>query len=201
MTIEFLNTHLLDLVIDPNSRNKSYFLLFTNQGRLFKWYNRKKIEQFLDEPNFDCSKEVEFNTNEKPIYGIGINDYTGYMIFAFTNGKVAKIQMNAYETKTNRTTLVNAFNTDATLVFIKHIPVDLDLIIYSSQKKVLAFNTTMINPLTTKNSSGVQILKLRDHSIAAGVKLFSEVKIQDIEYYKRSQAAMGYFLKPGDFVY
>jgi DNA gyrase subunit A len=201
MNIEDVNTHLNGLVIDPNSRNKSNFLLFTNQGRLFKWYNRRKIELMLDTPSFDWSGEVTLNPKETLIYGTGTSDYSGFMIFAFTNGKVAKISMSAYETKNERTCLVNAFHTDATLIFIKHIPADLDLIIFSSLKKILAFNTEIINPLSTKNSSGVQILKLRDHTIAAGVKLIPEVQIQDLNYYKRSQAAIGYYLKPGDKVF
>jgi DNA gyrase subunit A len=195
-----VNTHLNDLVIDSNARNKSNFLLFTNQGRLFKWYNRKKIETMLDSPSLIPS-EVELQPKENLIYGAGTNDYSGYMIFAFTNGKVAKISMSAYETKFERTTLINAFCVGATLIFIKHIPADLDLIIYSSLKKVLVFNTEIINPLTTKNSAGVQILKLHDHTIAAGVKLMRDVTIQDLNYYKRSQAAIGYFLKPGDIVF
>jgi DNA gyrase subunit A len=201
MNIMDVNTHLTDLVIDLNARNKSNFLLFTNQGRLFKWYNRRKIELMLDTPSFDWNNEVSLEQSEKIIYGTGTNDYSGYMIFAFTNGKVAKISMTAYETKNERTCLVNAFHTDATLIFIKHIPADLDLIIYSSLKKILVFNTEIINPLATKNSAGVQILKLRDHTIAAGVKLIPEVTIQDLNYYKRSQAAIGYYQKPGDSVF
>lgn len=201
MNIEDVNTHMSDLVIDPNSRNKSNFLLFTNQGRLFKWYNRKKIELMLNTPSFDWSSEVVLEPKEKVIYGTGTNDYSGFMIFAFTNGKVAKISMSAYETKNERTCLVNAFHIDATLIFIRHIPADLDLIIFSSLKKILAFNTEIINPLSTKNSAGVQILKLRDHTIAAGVKLIPEVTLKDLAYYKRNQAAIGYYQKPGDVVF
>jgi DNA gyrase subunit A len=201
MNIIDVNTHLTDLIIDPNSRNKSNFLIFTNQGRLFKWYNRKKIAIILDTPSLDWTQEVELQPNEKLIYGTGTNDYSGFMVFAFTNGKVAKISMSAYETKFERTCLINAFHTEATLIFIKHIPADLDLIIYSSLKKILAFNTEIINPLSTKNSAGVQILKLRDHTIAAGVKLLRDVTIQDLNYYKRNQAAIGYYLKPGDSVF
>lgn len=201
MDIQDVNTHLSNLVVDPNSRNKSNLLVFTNQGRVFKWYNRKKIETFLNTSFFNLKDEIYLEPSENLFYATGTNDYSGYMIFAFTNGKVAKIPMSAYQTKTERTCLLNAFNIDSTLIFCRQIPADLDLIIFSSLKKILIFNTEIINPIMTKNSCGVQILKLRDHTIAAGVKMIPEVDIQDLNYYKRNQAAIGYYLKPGDSIF
>jgi DNA gyrase subunit A len=201
MNIQDVNTHLVSLVIDPNSRNKSNFLLFTNHGRVFKCYNRRRIDICLNSPSFDWKSEVKLEPYENLIYATGTNDYSGFMIFAFTNGKVAKISMSAYETKTERSCLLNAFSIESTLIFCKHIPADLDLVIYSSLKKILIFNTEIIKPLLTKSSSGVQIMKLRDHVIAAGIKMIHEVTIQDITYYKRNQAAIGYYLKIGDIVF
>ena len=199
MNLEDINTHLDEFFIDPNWQNKSHLLIFTNQGRLFKWYDRKKFTSMLS--NKTWSQDIVLNPKEKLIYATGIDEYKGFLVFAFTNGKVAKINMTAYETKFERQCLINAFHLEATLIFIKYIPADLDLIIYSSLKKILAFNTEIINPLSTKNSSGVQILKLKGNAIAAGVKLLRDVSIKDLSYYKRNQAAIGYYIKPDDIVF
>lgn len=201
MNIEYINSHFDELIIEPTADQKTDFLLFTNQGRLFKWYNKKKVAAMLDNKQINWNEEIELNKNERPIYATGTSDYSGFMIFAFANGKVSKIDMKAYETKFERTCLLNAYYLESTLIFVKHIPADLDLIIFSSSKKVLAFNTEIINALSTKNSAGVQILKLRPPTIAAGVKLLRDVTIQDLAYYKRNHAAIGYYLKPGDKVF
>jgi len=201
MNTEDINTHFDGLVVEANAEYRKEFLLFTNQGRLFKWYNKKKITSFLSNKQINWASELVLNQNERPIYGVGTSDYSGYMVFAFANGKVSKIDMKAFETKQERSCLINAYSLGSTLIFIKHIPNDLDLIIYSSSKKILVFNTEIINSLSTKYAAGVQILKLRSPSIAVGVKLLRDVTIQDLSYYKRNQAAIGYYLKPGDRVY
>ena len=47
-------------------------------------------------------KSFRTRRREKIIYCAVTDDYKGYMIFAFENGKVAKIDLKSYETKTNR---------------------------------------------------------------------------------------------------
>ena len=51
-----------------------------------------------------------FDDGEKPLYMVNTVDYSGYMIFIFENGKAAKVPLNAYETKTNRKKLGNAYS-------------------------------------------------------------------------------------------
>ena len=59
------------------------------------------------------------------------------MIFAFENGKVAKIDLKSYETKTNRKKLANAYSDVSTLIYISHILEDIELVAFSSLDKVL----------------------------------------------------------------
>jgi DNA gyrase subunit A len=136
--------------------------------------------------------------SDEIIYGFGINKLEGYLLFAFANGKIAKINIVAYETKTERKQLLNAFSTEAPLIFIKYVLHDLDIMVTGSTGKALIVNTSIINPLDTKSSRGVQILKLKPSTHAEKIYLLDEVDIQDISYYKRDAAAVGYYLKPED---
>lgn len=43
-------------------------------------------------------------------------DYQGYLLFAFENGKAAKVPLSAYATKTRRRKLANAYSDKARLV-------------------------------------------------------------------------------------
>ena len=64
-----------------------------------------------------------------------------------------------------------------------------------------AFNTEIINSYTIKNSSGVQILKLKDRIIANCLKLNRDIQNEDQVYYKRNHTAIGYYLNLGDLFF
>lgn len=180
--------------LEPNSFDKNQVLLFTKEAKAYKWYN----SEYEFRSGISWLKSLELSEGDEVIYGFGINKLEGYMLFAFANGKVAKINVSAYETKTERKQLLNAFSAEAPLIFIKYLLHDLDIMVTGSTGKALIVNTSIINSLDTKSSRGVQILKLKPSTHAEKVYLLEEVDIQDIAYYKRDAAAVGYYLKPED---
>lgn len=180
--------------LEPNSFDKNLALLFTQQAMVYKWYN----SDYEFRSGISWLKSLDLSDNDEIIYGAGMNNLKGYMLFAFANGKIAKINIQAYDTKTERKQLLNAYNTESSLIFIKYVPEDIDLMVVGSTGKVLIVNTSIINPLDTKSSRGVQILKLKPSTHAERIFLLDEVDIQDISYYKRDAAAVGYYLKQGD---
>ena len=46
--------------------------------------------------------KLGMDPGENAVYMAVTKEYTGFMLFAFENGKVAKVEMPAYATKTNR---------------------------------------------------------------------------------------------------
>ena len=48
--------------------------------------------------------------DEQPVYMALLHEYKGYMLLAFENGKFAKVDVAAYQTKTNRKKLLNAYS-------------------------------------------------------------------------------------------
>lgn len=180
--------------LEPNSFEKKYVLLFTSKAKAFKWYN----SDYEFRSGLSWLNELELEEDEEILYGMGLNDMKGFMIFAFANGKVAKINIKAYETKTERKALMNAYNDESPLIFLKYLEEDTDILIKGSTGKVLIINTSIINPLETKSSRGVQVLKLKPSTHATRVYLMDEVSLQDPAYYTREAAAVGYYLKPGD---
>jgi len=146
--------------------------------------------------------QIEFDPGETPIYLTGTRTYTGFIIVAFKNGKIGKISMNSYKTEHHRKMLKNAFNAESPLVFIEHIEDDLDLIAVSSINKVILFNTNKINPVGSRMTKGVQVMKPKDGSIMLKVVKGNQVILSDPEYYRKegSLNIVGYYLKPGDEV-
>lgn len=172
----------------------SEILVFTSKHNVYKVANIGLSSQS------QVISQIEFEDGEKPIYFTGTNNYLGYLIVAFQNGRVAKISMKGFQTEHNRKKLKNAINDESKLIFIEHIENEIDLVALSSINKVVLFNTSKINPVESRTTKGVQVMKQKDNSKMTKVKRLNQVKLQDSEYYRKdgNLNVVGYFLKKGD---
>jgi DNA gyrase/topoisomerase IV subunit A len=174
--------------------NSNEILVFTSCNNVYK-VQKKEISD-----KFQALRKIEFEPGEKPIYLTGEKHYAGFLIVAFENGKIGKIAMNSFKTDYNRKKLKNAFNNESRLIFIELIDHDIDLVTLSSIKKVVLFNTAHINPVESRTTKGVQVMKQKDGSFMIKVKRAEHTKLVEPEYYRKSEAlnVVGYYLKPGD---
>ena len=177
------------------STNIFYFkeiLVFTSESNIYKIKNTgiKNLANLYS--------KIVFNNGEKPIYATGTNNYSGFIIVGFENGKVGKISMSAFSG--NRKILANGFNTDYKLIFIEQLDRDIDLVALSNINKVALFNTRMINPVESRTTKGVQVMKSKDGSYLKSIKKMNQVKLIDPEYYRKDSGlnVVGFYLKQGD---
>ncbi|QNO15481.1 topoisomerase IV [Alkalicella caledoniensis] len=178
--------------------NKSELLLFSNKAVVYK-VRAYELEDKKTSSLGDYLKNLlNLADDERIIYMAVTDDYTGYMLFFYKNGKCAKIPLESYQTKTNRKQLANAYSDDEKLIHIEHIKEEKELVAASSIKKVLVFNTGEISPKTTRNSVGVQVLKPKKGSSLTMIKELDKVNFNNIDYYRGKVAAIGTFLKRDD---
>jgi len=182
---------LLKVSDDTNSEE---ILVFTNHCNVHK-VQKKEIRD-----KFQALQKIELEHGEKPIYLTGDKNYTGFLIAAFENGKIAKISMSSYRTDYKRKKLKSAFNGDSPLIFIERFGTDVDLVTMSDIKKVVLFNTSLINAVESRTTIGVQVMKEKKGSSMIRVKKASQVKFTDSEYYRRSEGlnVVGFYMKPED---
>ena len=90
-----------------------------------------------------------------------IKEYKGNMLFFYENGKVAKIDISAYETKTNRKKLINAYSDKSPLAAVVYATEEGEYMLRSSNGKILLFNSAAISVKTTKNTQGVAVMTQR----------------------------------------
>ncbi|HKK42999.1 MAG TPA: hypothetical protein VJ963_11365 [Bacteroidales bacterium] len=188
--------------VEPASRpikisddsNSKEILVFTSNHNVYK-VQRNEIGDKLQ-----ALQKIDLEPGEKPVYLTGEKKYKGYLIVAFENGKIGKISMEAFRTEFNRKKLKNAYNDESRLIFIELIESDIDLVAVSSIKKIVLFNTSQINPVGSRTTKGVQVLKPKDGSSMLKVKRLENTRLSDPEYYRRSESlnAVGFYLKPGD---
>jgi hypothetical protein len=189
-----------DLMSSPikisDDSNSNEILVFTTLNNVYK-VQKKGLHDKIQ-----ALEKVEFEHGEKPIYLTGEKGYTGFMIVAFENGKIGKISMSSYQTEYTRKKLKNAYGSESRLIFIEHIDHDIDLVAISNINKVVLFNTSQINPVESRNTKGVQVLKQKSGSIMTKVKRAEHTKLTDPEYYRKSEGlnVVGYYLKKEDEV-
>lgn len=189
-----------DVIIQElETHNKSELLLFSNQANVYKM-------KIYDIPDCKASNLGEYIANllgldgdEKIIYITATDNYEGYMLFFYKNGKGAKIEMSSYATKTNRKKLANAYYSESPLVRMMFVNEDIDLAAQSSIKKLLVFNTEEINSKTTRNSQGVQVLVSKKGSTLISIQTLEERKLSNTDYYRtKNIPAIGCYLKEED---
>jgi DNA gyrase subunit A len=181
------------------THNKAELLLFSSKYTVYKLRiyeindcKASALGEYL--PNL-----LQLEPDEKIIHMVATDNYTGYMLFSFENGKSAKIGLESYATKTNRKKLANAYSGLSPLADIRYLDRDVELVAYSSINKVLIFDTSNISPKSTRDSQGVQVLKAKKGSILCAVKPINESGIKDVEYYRtKSIPAVGCYLRDED---
>lgn len=144
--------------------NKDELLVFTTLHQVYK----AKLDDFQDTKasvlgDYLPSK-LMMDDGEMPVYTAVIKEYKGYMIFLFENGKLAKVDISAYETKTNRKKLINAFSDKVSLAAAIYLEEDKDIVICSQSGRHLLLNTAVVLPKSTKNTQGVQAMTLKKKS-------------------------------------
>lgn len=177
-----------------DSSNSEEILVFTSLSNVYKISRTEifNIHQALD--------KVKFEEGEKAVYVTGDKNYSGFLMVAFENGKIGKIEMSSYKTEFKRKKLKNAFNDESGLIFIERIDSDIDLVAVSSIRKVVLFNTSLINPVGSRTTKGIQLMKQKDGSMMISVMRAAQAKFSDPEYYRKSEAlnVVGFYLKKGD---
>ena len=176
--------------------NSNEILVFTSLCNVYK-VQRKEIHD-----KYQAIQKCEFEPGEKPIYLTGEKKYTGFLIVGFENGKIGKITLSSFQTEYARKKLKNAFNDESPLVFIELVEHDVDLVTLSNIKKVVLFNTSLINAVGSRTTKGVQVMKAKAGSLMLKVKRLEQSKLAEPEYYRKSEGlnAVGFYLKTGDEV-
>lgn len=139
--------------------NHSDLLFFTDKAQVYKAkaYNFKdtKASQVGDY----IPATLNFDKNEKFKYMVATTDYSGFMVFFFESGKVAKVDMKSYLTKTNRKKLIKAYFEGDKLVFCDYSKEEKNYILTSSCGKILIFSSEKLSLKQTKNTQGIMVMK------------------------------------------
>lgn len=187
------------IIQEEEITNRSEILFFAAGGDVYKM-------RAYEIPDGKASQMGEYipnlvgMTEKEDIIGMVISgDYSGWLLFSFENGKCAKIPLKSYETKSNRRRLTGGFATKSPIVGMMFLPEDTDIVLRSSQDKVLTVNTEKIPEKTTRSSQGVQVMTLRKNAVVAEAVAAKDAPIANYARYRsRNIPAAGSALRDED---
>ena len=179
--------------------NNTDLLFFTDRCQVYK----AKAADFDDTKASVLGDFVpthlHMDPGESAIYMAVTTDYKGYMLFFFENGKLAKVDLSAYETKTNRKKLIKAFCEKFPLAAIRQITEDCELVVQSTAGRILLLNTGAVSPKTTKDTQGVAVMTLKKGHRLSSVRDYKEGEfVKPARYRTRSLPAAGALLSAED---
>ncbi len=184
------------IVKEIETTNRAELLFFTDKGNCYK----SKAAAFADSKTSVMGDFVpvalKFEEGENVIGMVVTKDYSGHILFVFKNGKVAKVPVNSYETKTNRKMLQKAYSTKSPLVEILDVGENGDVMLRSTNGRCIVFNTGMILPKATRDTQGVQAMTLKAKSEVDTAHLITTEKAKELSKYRtKTLPAAGPFAK------
>ena len=98
-----------EIVQTVDTTNAADILFFSSNQQVYK----SKAADFADTKASILGEfipaKLDFDEAENAIYMAVVQKYTGFMVFVFDNGRVARVPMSSYATKTNRKKLIKAY--------------------------------------------------------------------------------------------
>ncbi len=176
-----------EIISEVQARNISDLLVFTDKHNVH-------VIKVYEIPDCKASELGSYiynimglDANEKPIYIHATSDYRGHLLFAFDDGKVAKVKLSSYSAKQYRKKLLNAYSDKSRLVRMIYLEEDRDIVITRcdhKSKNVLLISSSLINEKTSRSTMGVNTIRLKRNSWLSSIYVREEVSIEDMEYYR-----------------
>ena len=178
--------------------NRSELLFFTDKCQVYK----------TTAADFDDTKasvlgdylpaKLGMDSGENPVFMAVTTDYQGYLLFAFENGKAAKVPLSAYATKTRRRKLANAYSDKARLVQALQLSEDCEVLFTSSDTRMLIVHSGLIPAKVTKDTQGVAVMALKKKHLLVSARIYDGGFADPKRYMVRTLPGAGALPKDGD---
>lgn len=181
------------------STNRTELLVFTDRQRVYK----TKLSDFADTKASALGtylpSQLEMDDGERVFTVILPGDYKKDLLLFFENGKIARIPLSAYETKTNRKKLINAYSDKSPLAEVLPISGECDIAAFSSDGRALVFNTSLLQVKASRSTQGVAGMSVKNKHKLISAALLENTSVKNKSRYRvRSLPGAGALLKDED---
>lgn len=179
---------------EVETTNAAELLFFTNQCRVYK----ARACDFSDTKASVLGEyipaKLQMDEGEQAVDMVVTKDYKGILLFAFENGKVAKLGLELYETKTNRKRLTSAYSDKSPLAGILYLPEDTQAVLTASSGRMLLIDTSALNVKSTRSTQGVSVMRLKKGQRVMKIEKYREgIFEKPSRYRSKTLPALGAF--------
>ncbi len=173
--------------------NNSDLLFFTDRCQVYKARTSDFSDTKASVLGDYIPAKLQMDEGENAVFMVATKDYQGTLVFFFENGKAAKVELSSYETKTNRKKLVNAYSDKSPLVKMFCLSEDVEILLTSTQGRMLLVHTGAIPVKTTRSTQGVQGMTLRRSAKLQKAEIFEESSgiLKNPQRYRKTIPAIG----------
>ena len=181
------------------ANNRDELLVFTDRQQCYK----TRLSDFDDTKASVLGDylptKLAMDQEERPLWACIPGDYSGHLLFFFDNGKVARVELSAYQTQTRRKKLTGAYSDKAPLVTAFLVREDFEAAVYTTEGRCMVFHTSALNPKTTRTTQGVNIMTLKPkYRVEKVLPLDQTAIVNPSRYRARSLPVNGALLKEED---
>ncbi len=188
-----------ELLLSFESTNKAELLVFTDRCQVYK----TRLSDFEDGRASALGTflptKLQMDDGENVFTVLDPGDYSGSILFVFENGKIARVGLGAYVTKTNRKKLTGAYSDRSPIRGILPFTGETTAVVYSTEGRALLLNTAQLTEKTSRDSQGVQVMSLKPKYKLKNAEFLEGSRIVNrSRYTARTLPAAGALLKPED---
>ena len=174
------------------SNNATELLFFSNKCQVYKARTVDFADSKASIMGDYIPSKLSFDEAENAVYMAETTDYSGYIVFVFENGRVSKVPLSSYETKTQRKKLIKAYSEKYALHSIFHIKEDREILLKSSNGRMLIINTAQIPSKASKENGGIAVMTQKKGQRVTEVSLYEKGNMEgDHRYRARNLPAAG----------
>lgn len=166
------------------SSNDKDLLFFTDAAQVYK----SRVFDFSDGKASVLGEYVAgklgYDEGENSVYMVETKDYSGFMLFIFENGRMAKVPLSSYATKTNRKKLISAYCSKHKLHTVYHLTEDRDILLVSTNGRKLLVNTAFIPLKTTRDNAGIAVMTQKKGQRLYTADLYEKGTLEDEHRYR-----------------
>lgn len=181
------------------ANNRGELLIFTDRQQVYK----AKLCDFSDMKASALGVYLPgvlgMDEGESVLCMLDPGDYSGELLLAFENGKVARIPLSAYETKSNRKRLTGAYSDKSPLVAVLPLREEGEVALFSTEGRALVFKTQALAPKASRTTQGVAVMTLKaKHRVERAAFLADTLIRNHSRYRAKNLPAAGSLLREED---
>ena len=179
--------------------NNTELMFFTDRQQVYKTRASEFGETKASLLGDYLPAKLGMDAGENVIFLCLPGDYSGSLLFAFENGRVARVALSAYATTSNRRKLTGAYCDKFPLVQILPLTEDRELALLTNEPRALLVHTALLTPKTTRGTQGVQVMNIKPKYHLERLAEVADTGIANQARYRtRTIPAAGALLRPED---